>query len=287
MSHQAGTVFSEDAQVVWQREYPEKQYLLRLVSPRCAAVAQPGQFIHLQCDPALRMRRPYSIMSASHEEIDILYRVVGRGSRLLSKKRSGDVLSVLGPIGNRFTVEREHPIPLLLGGGVGIPPILFLAQFLKDDLTFSPFAVFASERPFPFSVCESNIAVSGIGDDIRATSSELEELRMAARLCSRVSRPGCFNGYAHELAGVWLSHLPEEEKSRVEVFACGPGPMLAAVAALARTHKLPCQLSLEEYMACALGGCAGCVVQTTGASGVEMKRVCVDGPVFDAALLHL
>ncbi len=287
MARRESSVFLEDAAVLQRREYPQGQYVLRLRAPRCAGAAKPGQFIHLRCDPGLRMRRPYSIMSASASRgwIEILYKTVGRGSLLLGKKREGDVLSGFGPIGNGFVVHDEYPQPLLLGGGVGIPPVFFLAESLHREYAFSPFVIFASERPFPFPVCESEIAVAGVGAEIRATHSALEAFGMAARLCSRRPRPGCFNGFAHELADARLSRLSAADKAQVEIFACGPVPMLAAVAGLARRHRLPCQLSLEEYMACALGGCAGCVVPTTGHNGIAMQRVCVDGPVFDAASL--
>ena len=286
-SRRESPVFLEEVEVLAQREYPRGQRVLCLRAPRCAGAAKPGQFIHLQCDRALRMRRPYSIMSASRERVEILYRVVGHGSRLLSRQRAGAVLSSLGPVGRGFTVRRERTKPLLLGGGVGIPPVLFLAQLLREDRAFSPFVVLASERPFPFSTRESEISVPGIDDGVRATHSTLEAHGTPARLCSTTPHStGCFNGYAHQLAETWLSRLSAAEKSRVEIFACGPKPMLAAVAGLARKNRLPCQLAVEEYMACALGGCAGCVVPTVGPDGVAMKRVCVDGPVFEAGSLR-
>ncbi len=285
----ATTVFVENAEVLHQREYPQDQYMLRLHAPRCSSSAKPGQFVHLQCGDGLKMRRPYSIMSTSPERgsIEILYKEVGLGSRLLGEKRKGDVLSVVGPIGNGFVVRGECKRPLLLGGGVGVPPVFFLAQSLANDDASSPFVIFASERPFPFPTCESKIAVAGVDDQIRRTHATLESLGIPARLCSNHPYPGCFNGFIREPAELWLSKLAPEEKSEVEIFACGPKPMLAAVAAVAKKHELPCQLSLEEYMACAVGGCAGCTVPTLEQGRPAMKRVCVDGPVFDAASLHL
>ncbi len=282
-------VFVESAEVLRQREYPQDQYVLRLHAPRCSNSAKPGQFIHLQCDPGLKMRRPYSIMSVLPEQgwIEILYKKVGPGSCLLGEKREGDVLSVVGPIGNGFVVNNERKRPLLLGGGVGMPPIFFLAQSLANDDATAPFVIFASERPFPFPTCESKIAVAGMDQRIRRTHAALESLGIPARLCSKQPYPGCFKGFIREPAELWLSRLTPEEKSEVEIFACGPEPMLAAVAALAKEHGTPCRLSLEEYMACALGGCAGCTVLVLERGGPAMKRVCVDGPVFDAASLRL
>ena len=93
---------------------------------------------------------------------------------------------------------------------------------------------------------------------------------------------GVYKGYVTDLAKEYLDTLSKEDLSQVEVYSCGPQPMLEAVAKLARDYNLPCQVSLEEYMACAVGGCAGCVVEVKTDDGPAMRRVCVDGPVFDA-----
>ena len=111
----------------------------------------------------------------------------------------------------------------------------------------------------------------------------LEEWGIASRLASRAGFPGCFDGFVTELADEWLRNpRAARELAEVEIFACGPTPMLEATAALARRHGVPCQVSLEEFMACAVGGCAGCTVLVRTPEGPAMKRVCVDGPVFDA-----
>jgi len=98
---------------------------------------------------------------------------------------------------------------------------------------------------------------------------------------------GCHEGYAHELAKQYLQSLSTEQLANVEIFSCGPLPMLAAVKQLAQEFDLSCQISLEETMACAVGGCAGCVVEVTLPKGNAMKRVCVDGPVFNARAINL
>jgi dihydroorotate dehydrogenase electron transfer subunit len=110
----------------------------------------------------------------------------------------------------------------------------------------------------------------------------LEEWGIPSRLTSKADFPGCHDGYVTDLARLWLTHLDAAARAEVEVFACGPTPMLRAVAALAREFDLPCQVSMEEHMACAVGGCAGCAVEVQTPAGPAMKRVCVDGPVFDA-----
>ena len=110
----------------------------------------------------------------------------------------------------------------------------------------------------------------------------MEDWNIPCRLTSTQGYPGCYEGYVTDLARIWLDSLTDEQRNEVEIFSCGPHPMLEAVAQLASEYSLPCQISLEEFMACAVGGCAGCVVEVKTQSGLAMKRVCVDGPVFDA-----
>ncbi len=106
---------------------------------------------------------------------------------------------------------------------------------------------------------------------------------MPSRLATRSGYAGCYDGFVTDLARAWLGARGREQLAEIELFACGPTPMLAATARLAREFALPCQVALEEFMACAVGGCAGCTVAVRTAQGTAMKRVCVDGPVFDAA----
>jgi dihydroorotate dehydrogenase electron transfer subunit len=114
----------------------------------------------------------------------------------------------------------------------------------------------------------------------------LDDWGVPSRLSSLQGYAGCYEGYVTDLARAWLGALSEDERAQVEIFACGPHPMLAATARLANEFGLPCQVSLEEFMACAVGGCAGCAVRINTPQGPAMKRVCVDGPVFDAAAVQ-
>ena len=102
-------------------------------------------------------------------------------------------------------------------------------------------------------------------------------------MASRQGFAGCFDGFVTELAEHWIRHQQDSHDDDIEIFACGPTQMLKAVAELAGRFALPCQVSLEEFMACAVGGCAGCAVAVRTDQGPAMKRVCVDGPVFEAA----
>lgn len=280
-----GSIFVEDAEILERQVFAGEQMILRIHAPEIAALALPGQFAHIQCDPALPMRRPLSIMrvSASTGWVDFLFKVLGEGTALLARRKQGDILSVMGPIGMPFESRLRHPRPLLIGGGVGIPPMIFLAETLRAIKgAYEPLVIMGSEVPFPFDAQPSRIMVPGMPNEVIAAMPLLDEWGIASRLASLQGYPGCFEGYVTDLARAWLDALSEEQRKEVAVFACGPHPMLEAVAKLAREYHLPCQVSLEEFMACAVGGCAGCTVEVRTDKGVAMKRVCVDGPVFDA-----
>ncbi len=281
---QRGSIFLESATVLSQQAFEAEQYVLRVRAPDCAAAAQAGQFAHLSCDPMLAMRRPISIMRVSARQgwVDFLYKAVGRGTSLLAKRSPGEHVSVLGPIGQPFRAHEEKPRSLLLGGGIGMPPIIFLAEQLKERNAGQPLVLLGSEVPFPFTQQPSRIMVPGVPDGVIGTMPLLEDWGVPCRLSSLQGYPGCHEGYITELARSWLDSLDEQQRAEVEIFACGPHPMLEATARLAGEYELPCQVSVEEFMACAVGGCAGCVIQVQTEQGPAMKRVCVDGPVFDA-----
>jgi dihydroorotate dehydrogenase electron transfer subunit len=281
-----GTIFVEDAALLAQHDFPGRQFVIRLRAPKCAAAATPGSFAHLTCDPLLPMRRPLSIMRADPAAgwIEILYKIVGPGLEALSKQPLGATLSVMGPIGQGFKPSPQRPKTLLIGGGVGIPPMVFLAESLKErnDAAWQPLVLMGSEIPFPFHTRPSTILLPGVPDGVIACMPLLDGWGVPSRLASLAGFAGCFDGYVTDLAAAWLSSLDATALAEVEMFACGPTPMLQATARVARRFGVPCQVSLEEFMACAVGGCAGCAVPVVTESGLAMKRVCVDGPVFDA-----
>ncbi len=281
-----GTIFLEEATVIEHQPFAGSQFVMRLAAPRCAAAATPGSFIHLTCGPDLPMRRPLSIMRADAEAgwVEVLYKVVGHGLAELSLRRPGESLSCLGPIGLGFRASPARPRLLLVGGGVGIPPLVFLAATLaRSRGPFQPLLLMGSELPFPFEPVASRLVVSGLPAGVHAAMPLLDGLGVPSRLASLSGFAGCHRGVVPELAGLWLESLGPDGRAGVEIMSCGPHGMLAAVAALARRYAVPCQVSLEENMACGVGGCAGCTVLVQTPEGPAMKRVCVDGPVFDAA----
>lgn len=274
------TILVEEAEILSHDAHPGAQYVMRVAAPGCAGRALPGQFAHITVSPQRPMRRPISIMRTDADQgwVEFLYKVVGDGTRLMAQCQAGDGVSLLGPIGVPFKID--SPRPLLIGGGVGMPPMIFIAQALRKTAT-KPFIVLGSEAPFPFLATPSQFVVPGIPDGVIAAMPLLEDWGIPSRLASLQDFAGCHQGYVTDLARRWLDGLSEAERAEVTVYACGPHPMLEAVVAVARDYDLPVQVSLEEFMACAVGGCAGCVVEVATNSGPQMKRVCVDGPVFD------
>lgn len=275
----------EDAVLIEKHSFPGQQFVMRFAAPSCACNAQAGSFVHIQCGKSIPLRRPLSIMRTDPDAgwLEILFKVVGTGLQALSTAEAGDMLSIIGPIGKGFEPHPERPRSILIGGGVGIPPMIFLAsQLLADAREWQTLVLMGSEIPFPFELTASSIPTTWLPGDNISTMTLLEEWGICARLASLAGIAGCYKGYVTGLAQTFLDSLKADELQQTEIFSCGPTPMLRAVAALAAKYALPCQVSLEEYMACGIGGCAGCAVEVQTEDGPSMQRVCVDGPVFDA-----
>ena len=275
----AERIFVEEGEVLSHRSFPGGQHRLRLRTPRCAAAARPGSFVHLRCGSEMLQRRPLSIMLADAERgwIELLYKTGGQGLTLLSTAQPGSTLHSMGPIGRGFSLSRPRPIALLLGGGVGIPPVLFQARWLAGKGKWQPRLFLGSELPFPF-------ALEKRGKDSRLRCAQ--QWGVPSQLASNAGLDGCYRGHVTDLAREWLSQLPQKRLPEVAVYACGPEPMLRASARLAAEFGVYAELCLEEYMACAVGGCAGCTVEAHTPGGLAMKRVCVDGPVFPAEWIY-
>jgi len=282
-----GTIELFDSRVLAQTRHAGDQFILKVSAPAAATKARAGTFAHIQCDASIPLRRPLSIMSADTQAgaLEFLYRPIGPGLRALSKKVPGDRISLLAPIGNGFTLDPERPRVIALGGGVGIPPMLRLAEELRGSERFRPLILMGSEVPFPFELT----APRDNPDWPHATTASLkllEDWGVPSRLASNAEIAGAAAGFVTDLARIELERFGRADLSATQLVACGPEPMLHAVARLAADYDLPCQLAVEEFMACGVGGCAGCTILITTPDGPAMKRVCVDGPVFDSRAVY-
>ena len=215
-----------------------------------------GQFLHIACGEGLLLRRPISVCMVQEDEPQdtarVVFEVRGEGTKWLAQRQVGDKVNVLGPLGNGFTVTPNDRL-LLVGGGIGVPPLLGQAAFTAKNST----------------------AVLGFRSAERAMLVEdYRDYCEAVYLCSDDGSLG-----RHGFVDAQLKDILEKDKNFTAVLACGPKPMLKNVAKVAAEYGVPCQVSLEERMACGVGACLGCAVQMADGT---MKHVCKDGPVFDA-----
>ena len=282
-------IFEEKAEIVDQVKFEADQFVTIVKAEKSSQTAKPGQFAFVECGGDTLLRRPLSYLRSSKEDgtVEFMYKTVGHGLESLSQLKKGDEIKIMGPIGNGFAIPSGKKSAILIGGGVGIPPVLFMGEEIKKinggiDLV----AFFGSEIPFPFETYDSDLVMPGLDFSVNKTIDDMEKLGIPCRLSSQAGYEGCHLGYVTELAKSFIETLSDGEKTETIIYACGPESMLKAVAKLAKDDQLDCVLSLEEYMACAIGGCAGCTVRVLEDGHERMKRVCVDGPVFDAEQLY-
>ncbi len=228
-------------------------------SPGIARAARPGQFVMVRVadayDPLLR--RPFSIHQViGPDHVQILFKVVGKGTGILARAAVGRELDLVGPLGRGFHITRQQPV-CLVGGGMGIAPLLFLAQHLCQAPEQQEILVLAG---------------AGTGSELLALTGDLEQLGLAVRTATDDGSLG-----HHGLVGDLLAGLDQRVR---QAYVCGPYPMMRAVAAQCRSLGWACQVSLETMMACGLGACLGCAVPRKEGEGY--LHVCKHGPVFDA-----
>ena len=258
-------MYLEEGRIVGQTSLGHGQFLMEIHCPKIARATEPGQFVQVACgldtttDPLLR--RPISIHSFDREKgsFQLYYLVVGKGTELLSKKMADQKLSVMGPLGKGFELQNATQTAVLVGGGMGVAPLLALAEELKS---------------------KGKKVISLLG----AASSDV------------LVRAAAFNQYGDLITvtedgslgrkGLVTEFLPSIiENNKAIIYACGPLGMLKAVVAIAAQLDTPCQVSLEAKMACGVGACLGCTCVTSPDGGYP--KVCKDGPVFWAEEVRL
>ncbi len=259
------------ARVLAKRELAPRHFALTLANSDIARTARAGQFVHVlphpretqedttwSFDPLLR--RAFSIMDVQGNNFEILFRVEGRGTRSLARAEIGEWLDILGPLGNGFSLSQATESAILVGGGVGVPPMVFTSRALKEKGIKTQMLLGA--RSAADVLCEE-----------RFTS-----LQIATDDGSR--------GH-HGRVGDLLESALEQDLPDA-VFACGPYPMLRAVALICEAKEVACEVSLEENMPCGIGVCNGCVVPMRASEGTlagddygRFRRICVHGPACD------
>ncbi len=243
----------EICRVMENRSIADGFYTLTLQAPRSAATAQPGQFVQVTCE-GHQLCRPISICEVDREEgfLRLVYQIRGKGTAWLSQRSEQDSLRILAPLGHGFTPPEGVKHPVVVGGGLGVPPLLELAKGMKNSAALLGFR---------------NQSAVILKEDFETVGAETEIATDDGSL-----------GH-HGLVTDLLRRRIEEGKCDY-IAACGPLPMLRGVAELARDAGIPCQVSLEERMGCGMGACLVCVCKVKKADGEGYARVCADGPVF-------
>jgi len=234
-------------------------YLMTLELTEACLEAQPGQFVMLRVasgtDPLLR--RPFSIAGFDRNgALQILYRVVGKGTHLMSTWKQGMSTEVLGPLGRGFELPPTPHTSVMVAGGIGVAPLLFLLQRTSPLSTI----VLMGARTGKELISIQGLIPKGI------------DMRVATEDGTRGQR-----GMVTDLVDSALNGL---EPNKSTVYACGPQPMLKKISAICANRGFPCQVSIEAMMACGVGACQGCVVRAKGEER-QYYHVCKDGPVFD------
>lgn len=237
-----------NAKILSNEEVAEKIFRLTLDAPELAKISRAGQFVQVKISDEFTLRRPLGIASTANGQIKIFYRAVGRGTENLSARRAGETLNILGALGNGFSAV-DGKI-LLVGGGMGLAPLLCAAENFSADVLIGG----RTQGEVIFWQDEFNPHV----EKIFITTDD-----------------GSFG-----VKGFAIDLLPEvlAAENYSAIFTCGPEIMMRGVAKIAAEKNIPCEVSFEKRMACGLGACLSCSIDTVDGR----KKVCKDGPIFDA-----
>lgn len=242
----------------------EKLIRSKIYSPSISKKALPGNFCHLRVNDSYSplLRRAFSIHRVEKEKnsFELLFKVVGPGTQILSQKKPGEKIDLLAPLGNSFSLPAKGENAVLLAGGMGIAPLFYLVNYLMEK-KFDPLKIslfFGVKKKYEYFLI-NEIVSTGI------------KLHLATEDGS--------SGFKGMITELFIQELKSKrlKTKRTKFYACGPNPMLKKVSEISRKFKLDCQVSLENHMPCGVGACMGCVVKTVKG----YKRVCKDGPVFD------
>ncbi len=274
-------MFELSTEIIYNRRIKKEYFEIALSSRKIAKTALPGQFVNIRVSCGLEplLRRPLSIHKTKEKkQIVVLYEVLGKGTQKLSRKKAGEYLDVIGPLGNGFrTTNREAQTTILVAGGMGTAPLVFLAEKLmegKRQKAKGKIQVLIGARKKEDILCEE----------------EFRELGCEVKIATDDGSRG-FKGYVSELLKQELSavscQLSAVSCQLSAIYSCGPTPLLKEISRISLEHNIPAQLSLESHMACGIGACMGCVIKTRDEGRMtkdefEYKRVCKEGPVFEA-----
>lgn len=237
------------------------RFRLAFTTPLSFSKVVPGQFVHIKVGEGLSplLRRPFSVSKYVPERAEIIYALVGKGTKILSSLKKGDSLDIIGPLGSGFFVSEKVKTHILVGGGRGVAPLVFLAhtisQKMKNDSSIRSFLGFKRKQEI---ICQEDFS--------------------GKKLTLQIATEDGSSGYKGLVSELLQDYLQETfSTSELAMYACGPKKLLEVVARLSFDYGIFSQVSMEEIIGCGVGACRGCVVE--GVAGY--MRVCQEGPVFD------
>jgi dihydroorotate dehydrogenase electron transfer subunit len=260
-------MFDQYVEVVFNRKINPATFLMGLRAPHIAFESRPGQFLMVRINEGIDplLRRPFSIYGIDNEDnVCILYKTIGHGTEMLSEKRAGEKLSILGPLGQGFILPESDSKAILVAGGIGAAPLYFLAQALKDN-------------PMEF------MAGFGSSGDI-IPNQQINDRQIKVSIATDDGS----EGYSGRVTGLLEEYLDKStnESGMLTIYSCGPLPMLKKTASIASSRNITCQVSMEALMACGLGACQGCAVNVLRQDNqTHYCHVCKDGPVFSSLVI--
>jgi dihydroorotate dehydrogenase electron transfer subunit len=275
-------VFQAKAKIVYSKRIKGSYFKSILSSPRIALGALPGQFVNIKLNNCYEvlLRRPFSIHRVNGPNIEVLYEVLGKGTQILAQKKPAEYLDIIGPLGKGFNLEPctlDH-VPILVAGGMGVAPLIFLADKLAQGTrhkTQTKRLVLIGAKTKKQILCEKEF--KKLGCDVKIATDDGS--RGFKGKVSDLLRKVLVTGHRAQGTGVKIKRLaPCALYHEPILYACGPRPMLKEIANISKKYNIPAQISLEEHMACGMGACLGCAVNTENG----YQRVCKEGPVFAA-----
>jgi dihydroorotate dehydrogenase electron transfer subunit len=236
-------------------------FVLRFIAPEIASAVQPGQFVNMKTNELLFpfLRRPFSVYRVDGESVEIIFNVVGSGTKILSEKQQGEIIDVIGPLGCSFGVDGAFETAILVGGGLGVAPLPVLTN-----------ALIARKRNL--------LTFLGARTSHQIVSQYLQNVSVATDDGS--------GGFMGTVVDLLRKYLGDVKVAKPKIFGCGPNPMLKSLSLLAHELQIPCEVSLESVMACGVGICQGCPVERTEGEK-KYSLICKEGTVFDSESIRI
>lgn len=247
-------MFVTNSPVIETKEIQKNIFLQKIHSPEIANQIKPGQFLNIRVSESIAplLRRPFSICDLEDEFIYIMFNIFGEGTKILAHKQKGDLVDILGPLGNGYNLEGDYDTAVIIAGGLGAAPFPYLTRVINDK-----------KKIISFIGGRSKVDVITYGiSNVQTASDDGSE------------------GFKGTVVDLFAQNIKKIDGKKIKVFACGPNAMLRSLKEVCLKNNINCEVSTECAMACGFGICQGCPIEST-ANQEKYLLVCKDGPVFN------